>query len=298
MRILEDSELYLKIIIEDASPALVNSLRRVLISEVPVLAIDEVIILDNTSVLYDEVLAHRLSLIPIKTDLNKLPKIEECEAELVDPSLCQVRFELNVDAKEPITVYSGDLRSEDPWARPVYDDIPIVKLDRGQRIVIEAYAKLGRARNHAKWQPCIAAYYYYPRVTVTGGAVEGCRACLEICPNALEIVNGEIKIKDPLLCTFNKWKVCEQMCPSVRVEWDEGKYVFWIESFGNMDVYSLLRESFRILKEKFQTLMKDLEVEIMRGSIPVSSIGESTLEQPIESATQELEQSQEEYFEE
>ncbi len=137
VRVIEKSDLYLKAVVDGVTPPLVNSLRRVLISDVPVLAIDEVIILDNTSVLYDEVLAHRLSMIPIKTDLKKLPKIEECEQELVDPSLCQVRFELNIEAKEPVVVYSRDLKSDDPEVRPVYEDIPIAKLVPGQKIVLE-----------------------------------------------------------------------------------------------------------------------------------------------------------------
>ncbi len=257
----------LKVVIDGVTPPLVNSLRRVLISDVPVLAIDEVIILENTSVLYDEVLAHRLSMIPIKTDLSRFPKIEECEQELVDPSLCQVRFELNVEAKEPMTVYSKDLKSDDPDVRPVYEDIPIVKLAPGQRVVLEAYARLGRASNHAKWQAGLAAYYYYPRVTVNGKADPRCLVCKEICGDALDITSdGSIVIKDMLKCTFNRWKTCEQACSAIRVDWDENKYVFWVESFGNMPVDSMVREAFRILKGKFQEFLDELNLEITRAA--------------------------------
>ncbi len=266
VKIIEKTDLYLRAIVDGVTPPLINSLRRVLISEVPVLAIDDVIILDNTSVLYDEVLAHRLAMIPIKTDLKKLPKIEECEQELVDPSLCQVRFELNVEAKEPMVVYSRDLRSDDPEVRPVYEDIPIVKLVPGQKIVLEAYAKLGRARNHAKWQAGLAAYYYYPRVSVVGKAVDRCRVCLEVCDGAMEIKDdGSILINDVLKCSFNKWKTCEQVCPVIKVDWDENKYVFWAESFGNMPIDDMVREGFRILKGKFQEFVNELELELSRG---------------------------------
>ncbi|MFB6469900.1 MAG: DNA-directed RNA polymerase subunit D [Vulcanisaeta sp. AZ3] len=265
VKAIDRSDLYLKAIIDGATPPLVNSLRRVLISDVPVLAIDEVIILDNTSVLYDEVIAHRLAMIPVKTDLSKLPKIEECEQELVDPSLCQVRFELNVEAKELTVVYSRDLKSDDPEVKPVYEDIPIVKLIPGQKVVLEAYAKLGRARDHAKWQAGLASYYYYPRVTVVGKANEGCRVCTEICNGALEIGDdGSVIVNDAMKCTFNKWKTCEQVCPAIRVDWDENKYVFWVESFGNMPVEDMIKEGFRILKGEFQEFVNELELELSR----------------------------------
>ncbi len=273
VRVLEKDEYYLKAIIEGVTPPLVNALRRAIISDVPVLAIDEVIILDNTSVLYDEVLAHRLAMIPIKTDLNKFPKIEECEEELVDPILCQVKFELNVEAKDFMIVYSKDLKSEDPDIRPVFEDIPIVKLAPGQRVVLEAYARLGRGRKHAKWQPGIAAYYYYPKVEIVGKAIEGCKACLEFC-DGLEIRDdGTIVIRDPLKCTFNQWKACEQICPSIKVEWDENKYVFWIESFGNMSVDDMLKEAFRQLKLKFEEFIREIEIEASRALEASSSHG-------------------------
>jgi len=191
VRVLEKSDLYLKFVVEGLTPPLVNALRRVLLVDVPVLAIDEVIIIDNTSVMFDEGLAHRLALIPLKTNLKKFPKIEECEEGLVDPSQCSVKLYLQVEAKEPTIVYSRDLKSEDPDVVPVYPDIPIVKLAKKQRIVLEAIARLGRAREHAKWQACLAAYYYYPKVTVERPEDRRCyELCREICPDAVEWRDG------------------------------------------------------------------------------------------------------------
>ncbi len=272
VKILEKTELYIKCIIENVPPSLVNALRRIIISEVPILAIDEVIILDNTSVLYDEILAHRLAMIPIKTDLDKFPKIEECEEGLVDPSLCQVRFELQVEAKEPMTVYSRDLKCEDPSIEVVYPDIPVVKLSKGQRIIIEAIAKLGRAKEHYKWQAGLAAYHYYPKVIINNPKDEECfKKCVEVCPEALDYVD-EIVIKDVEKCSFNRWKTCEQLCQgSISVEWDKEKYVFWAESFGNMSIEALLKEAFRILKKKFIDFMSEIESEVSRLEATTSS---------------------------
>ena len=55
-----------------ASTAFANAFRRAMIGEVPTLAIEDVRIYDNTSALFDEMLAHRLGLIPIKTDLTDI----------------------------------------------------------------------------------------------------------------------------------------------------------------------------------------------------------------------------------
>jgi len=266
VKILEKNDLYLKSVIEGLPLSLVNAFRRTLIAEVPVLAIDEVVILDNTSVMFDEVIAHRLAMIPIKTDLSKFPKIEECEEELVDPSLCTTRFYLSVEAKEPTIVYSKDLKSDDPDIKPVYDNIPITKLAKGQRVILEAYAKLGRGKNHAKWQPGLASYYYYPKVIILNKNDEQCyKICSNICPDALEFDKDGMKIKDVEKCTFNKWKVCEQLCNgSLIVEWDKYKYVFWIESFGNMSVKDMVIEAFRILKKKFDDFIHDLEFEVKK----------------------------------
>ncbi|MGC8994821.1 MAG: DNA-directed RNA polymerase subunit D [Pyrobaculum sp.] len=246
-RVVEKSGLFLKAVVEGVPPTLINSLRRVIISELPVMAIDSVVVVNNTSVMYDEMLAHRLGLIPLTTPLSALPPIEDCISGLADPSECSARLTLQVTADGDVTVYSGDLVSERPDVAPVYKDIPIVKLVKGQSIVLEAYAKLGVARDHAKWQAALASYYYYPRVEVRN---EECRErCREICA----------KLEDPIECTFNKAWTCKNLCKDgLEVTWERNKYVFWVESFGNYDVETALREAFRILKKKFVSFAEEL----------------------------------------
>ncbi len=267
VRIVEKSDNYLKFVIEGVPPQIVNALRRVLIADMPCLAIDEVVVLDNTSVMFDEVLAHRLAMIPLKTNLKRFPKIEECEEGLVDQAQCSARLILQVEAREPTVVYSRDLKSDDPDVEPVYPDIPIVKLGKGQRIVLEAIAKLGRAREHVKWQACLAAYYYYPKVEIVNPKDKNCYdICSNICPDALEWADGEgMRVKDVESCTFNRWKTCEQSCNgSIRVDWCKWKYVFWIESFGSIPMRDLVEEAFRLLKKKFEDLLEALDIEILK----------------------------------
>jgi len=119
-----------------------NALRRVCLNGVPVFAIDTVDIIENTSVLPDEGLAHRLGLIPLKTDLSQININESDKILLVLDS---------GESDQTRAVLSGELSSEDDTVKPVSDKIPIVQLAPGQKIKIECYARLGRGTEHAKW---------------------------------------------------------------------------------------------------------------------------------------------------
>ena len=130
-----------------------NALRRVCLNGVPVFAIDTVDIIENTSVLPDEGLAHRLGLIPLKTDLSRFNEPSKCDCQSESGcSNCKVLLVLDSgESNETRSVLSSELSSEDESIKPVTDKIPIVQLAPGQRIKIECYARLGRGTDHAKW---------------------------------------------------------------------------------------------------------------------------------------------------
>jgi DNA-directed RNA polymerase subunit D len=130
-----------------------NALRRVCLNGVPVFAIDTVDIIQNTSVLPDEGLAHRLGLIPLKTDLKRFNEPSKCDCQSESGcSNCKVLLVLDSgEAEESRSVLSSELSSEDETVKPTSDKIPIVQLAPGQQIKIECYARLGRGTEHAKW---------------------------------------------------------------------------------------------------------------------------------------------------
>ena len=130
-----------------------NALRRVCLNGVPVFAIDTVDIIENTSVLPDEGLAHRLGLIPIKTDLSRYNESSKCDCQSeTGCSNCKVMLVLDSgESDETKTVLSNELSSEDDSIKPISDKIPVVQLAPGQRIKVECYARLGRGTEHAKW---------------------------------------------------------------------------------------------------------------------------------------------------
>jgi len=137
----------------------VNSLRRLAISEVPTLAIDDVVILENSSVMHDEAVAHRLGLIPLRTDPGRFVMPHECDCKsTLGCSKCRVLLVLDSEANEKtLVVTSGELVSEDEMVKPVSKDIPIIVLAPNQKLKFEAYARLGTGKDHAKWQPTSAA---------------------------------------------------------------------------------------------------------------------------------------------
>ena len=130
-----------------------NALRRVCLNGVPVFAIDTVDIIENTSVLPDEGLAHRLGLIPLKTDLSRFNEPSKCDCQSESGcSNCKILLVLDSDESQVTrTVLSNELVSEDDTVKPVSNEIPIVQLAPGQKIKLECYARLGRGTEHAKW---------------------------------------------------------------------------------------------------------------------------------------------------
>lgn len=263
------------IVLEGVTPAVANALRRALMSDVPTLAIDEVVVVENSSVLFDEVLAHRLALVPLKVDEETYEVLLSCFEEGKRDD-CTASFTLEVEADRAMTVYSGHLKfagfsSEfgsltHAEVRPVSDVIPIVKLAPGQKVVLEAYAKMGTGKEHAKWQPVsVAAYKYYPRITILKEKCgEECRRCADACPRgvlrwregALEIVEG--KLEECTMC-----RACEEACPdAVKVSWDSTRFIFNIEGLGVLPVRKVVEVAMKRLLRRLDRLVKATEAAL------------------------------------
>ncbi|MGA2875977.1 MAG: DNA-directed RNA polymerase subunit D [Nitrososphaerales archaeon] len=157
--VIESQPSRIRLRLKNIDRAYANAIRRIAISQVPTMAIDDVVILENSSVMFDELVAHRLGLIPLKTDLNRYNLPEECDCKnALGCQKCRVLLVLDAEASDKVrTVNSSDLVSEDPETKPIADSIPIVKLAPGQKIKLEAYARLGKGSEHAKWQPTSAS---------------------------------------------------------------------------------------------------------------------------------------------
>ncbi len=262
MKILHEDKNSIKILIEGVTLAFVNALRRAIIAEVSTMSIENVMILENSSLMYDEILAHRLGLIPLTTDLESyvLPEKCSCKSEL-GCSKCSVSLTLNVEAvDEPLTVYSKDLQSQDPNIKPVSDKIPILKLAPGQKVKLEAYARLGKGSEHAKWQPVsVCIHKYYPSVTIDEKKCDGCSECIKFCPrNVFKIVNEKPVVENELNCTLCLECVrhCPKKTPPIKVTWLKDKFIFYLESTGALPPKRIIKEAIKIINEKTDEFLK------------------------------------------
>jgi len=228
------------------------------------MAIDEVVIIENSSTLHDEILAQRLGLIPLKTDLDSYNLPEECPCKSeFGCNLCRVSLTLDMEAGEnTITIYSETLRSENPNITPVSEKVPIVKLAPNQKIRLEAYARLGKGKKHAKWQPVSAcAYKYMPQIKINGKKCDVCGKCIEVCPKGV-LVKAEkmVEIPNILECTLCQDCVdaCPQNPPAIEVSREENAFIFNVESTGALPVERIILEALNILDKKYEDFLNQL----------------------------------------
>lgn len=265
IQILEKTDEYMRFIVSGVDVPFVNALRRIMITEVPTMAIDEIVILENSSILNDEILAHRMGLIPLKTDLDtyNLPEECKCESEF-GCNLCRSNLTLEAEATDKtMIVYSGELKPENPDIVPVSNKIPIAKLAPEQRLNLEAYARLGKGKKHAKWQPVsMCTYTYVPEVKVDSKRCDACGKCVKVCPEEVLIDTEEgIKTQKVIECTL--CMDCTDACPknpsAVEVSWDKNSFIFKIESTGALPPERIVTEAAKILDKKVKEFYDQLK---------------------------------------
>ena len=139
IELLEENEKSIRIKVDEVGLWQVNALRRSIMNNVETFAIDKVTFYENSSPMFDEFIAHRIGLIPVKTP----EKGYDSDAEIM----------FSLDASGPKTVYSDELKSSDKEIEVANKGIPIIKLNDDQKVRLEGKAVLGNGRKHAKFQP-------------------------------------------------------------------------------------------------------------------------------------------------
>ncbi|MEK6910139.1 MAG: DNA-directed RNA polymerase subunit D, partial [Candidatus Aenigmatarchaeota archaeon] len=124
VQIVDRSDLEIKFLVEGIQPPFANELRRIMMGEIPTMAIEWVDFLKNDSALNDEIVANRLGHVPLKFDKKAYNMARDCKCEGKGCSLCQVKITLK--KKGPGMVYAGDLKSKAKDVVPVFDKMPIV----------------------------------------------------------------------------------------------------------------------------------------------------------------------------
>ena len=217
--------------------SLANAIRRY-INEIDILAIDEVEIFKNDSALFDETVAHRIGLIPLKSENSQKKELE-----------------LKLSQNKEGIVYSGELKGS---AEVVYGEIPITILNKGQEIEILAKARLGKGSEHAKFSPGILFYRNVSEITMDKSFLEKIR---KVCPDAdIKEKGNKITIKD------NKKKsileVCEGIVEKEKKEYnieDSDELIVTIESFGQINVKDIFSKAIKELKSDLDEVTKKID---------------------------------------
>ncbi|KAG2226328.1 hypothetical protein INT45_006000 [Circinella minor] len=159
---------HIDFVLSDTDLSVANALRRVMIAEVPTVAIDMVEIETNSTVLADEFIAHRLGMVPIDSrDVEKLRYTRDCTCSQYCPE-CSVELTMHVKCTDDRTktVTSRDLISSNLTFAPVLQDkndagVMLVKLRKGHELKLKCIAKKGVAKEHAKWSPVSGVAFEY-----------------------------------------------------------------------------------------------------------------------------------------
>lgn len=247
----------LTILVKKTNASFINAVRRAILESVPTMAIEDVEIRKNSSVLYDEVIAHRLGLLPLTTDIESYNLPSKCKCNGEGCASCQVK--LTLEAEGPGTITASEIKSKDPKIKPVFPETPIVKLLKGQKIEIEATAVLGTGKDHSKWSPAHTWYKHRPIVKI--GNVKDPQKVAESCPpGVFEVKNGKLTVNEEKLLTTDLAGLAEEASNGeVKIEKSDD-FVMFMESFGQLNCKEILEQAAKSLDEnleEFEKLLKE-----------------------------------------
>jgi len=244
-----DSKTVLRI--DGVSVAYINTLRRIIKKQVPTMAVDTVEFKENNSALFDEIIAHRIGLLVLSTDLDSFNRAEP-EAE----PTAATHTQLSVKAKGPGTVYAKDFEAQTTSVKPVHGDTPIVKLKEGQKFEAIATAKLGTGSEHSKFDPGLVTYYYEPTITISEDIDE--ETVSKYPPQVIE--NGEIS-KQTILENPNLIDACEGISNAVKITYEEpaDSFIFTVEPWGQLPVSTLFKQAISLHNEQLEVFKENLK---------------------------------------
>ena len=223
----------------DINESLANAIRRSL-NKVPTLAIDEIDVIKNDSALYNETVAHRMGLIPLKTNKSFKKSVEKS---------------LGLDVSKPGDVLSGELKGD---AEVIYNEMPITTLGEGQKLKINATAKLGIGKEHSKFSPGLMFYRENSEIVLDKKFSE---EVSRLCPeNKIEEKQGKTIVQDNLskpvsdLCEG----IAEKQGKKAEVTRKDG-LIITLESFGQYNLNDIVSEAVKALKGDLSEVSKALK---------------------------------------
>ena len=233
-----------KFLVKGISLGTMNAIRRTIMEDVPCLAIEDVTIYANDSVMFDEFLAHRLGMLPVKTDSKGYKHGDTVK--------------LVLEKEGPCLVYSKDIKSTDPKVDIADKKIPLAKLGKGKTLKIEMEAAMQSGKEHAKWQPAIVAYREVASIESTKDC-DACEKCVKACPqNVLEIKAKKVSLTDAYECVL--CGACADACKenALKIIFEPETFILMIETHGILSAKECLLGAINTLKNKSKEFDKAL----------------------------------------
>lgn len=260
VKILSKDKNKITLLVSEVTSAFMNTLRREIMSEVPTMAIEDVEFRKNSGILYDEMVAHRLGLLPLSTDLKSYNLPDECKCKGAGCAQCQLKLTLKASAtKGSLTVYAKDIKSKDPKVKPVYPDTPILRLHEGQEIEAEMTAVLGKGKDHSKWSPGLAWFKHYPTLKVVKQPQDA-KALVAKYPKVLELKAGKLSVNQQALIDYDLvGEEIEKVSDGALKYEEKDDYVMFIESWGQLEPKVLVEQAINAHNtqlKNFQKLLK------------------------------------------
>ncbi len=275
IEIVELEERKCKFILKDSTPAKANALRRTMLTDIPKMAIDEVEFhlgpidvdgreFESITPLFDEIIAHRLGMVPVPTDYELFTTREKCTCGGEGCPSCRVMYSLNKHG--PCTVLSGDLQPLGDATLKVKDEeIPIVELADGQSVLIYAYAVMGTARKHVKWQAAFGVgYKYLPVIDIDSSKLDkdSVQEIVNQCPKKVfDAEGGKLVAKRPLDCSLCGTCTENEGKGAITVKGDDTNFFFKFETDGSLTAKQVLDKAAEILSQEskdFAALVAEL----------------------------------------
>ena len=216
----------------EISEPLANSIRRS-VTEIPTLSISDVEIFKNDSALYDEVLAHRLGLIPLKTEKSMSDK---------------TKIDLKLSKKGPGTVYASDLSGN---AEIIFPKMPITLLNDGAKLELVASASLGTGLEHAKHTPGICFYRHLLEI-------KSSTEIDKIIQKSKSFFKSE-KSGNKWICDLNDVEISQIEKIDKSAISDSKEMLFIIESFGMLSAKDILQGAIKALGKNLDSFEKALK---------------------------------------
>ena len=255
VQVLAKTDQEMRLVVDGLNPQIANSLRQIMMSRLPTLAIETVDFSKNDGVLYDEMLAHRLGLLALKFDTKAFVAKDDCDCEGKGCSGCELVFVL--DKQGPGMVYAKDLKSADKeLASVVHPDTPLVELRAGQDLKLQATATIGLGTGHARHQAAHAFYRLYPGVKVSGNISNVDDVISSCSKKALNLTGKPSVTIDCDMC--GECVEIAKPAGSLKIEGNTSKFVFIIESISGLTAEQIFLQSLDILKKEAKDFGKQV----------------------------------------